>query len=267
MQANGTWPPDWHCEKSINMNDIDFLPIEYRQKHERRQSQPWQAFVAVAIVGLVAAAALMQHYRRQFVQSDLAMITPVYDTAVEQQNHLADVQKQLEAAKANAELYTYLRYPWPRSQLLSALVGPLPDSITLQQIQILREAVPVTPALGPPSDTAKVPTDPKAEAEKLKAMPPAERDLLKLTGKLNPLQTTVVLVGTANEIAALHRYIGDLDADEIFEKAELDCINRIDNEKFGGGLNFRVLLTVQPGYGQPGGPTRSAKGTVAQSKH
>ncbi len=32
------------------MHNIDFLPIEYRQKHARRQSQPWQVIVAGAIV-------------------------------------------------------------------------------------------------------------------------------------------------------------------------------------------------------------------------
>ncbi len=248
------------------MNDIDFLPSEYREKHERRQSQPWQAFVAVAIVGLVVTAAVVQHYRRQFVKCDLAMITPVYDSAVEQQNRLANAQKQLEAAKANAELYTYLRNPWPRSQLLAALIAPLPDSITLQEIQILREPAPVAPAPGTPPEPAKAPTDAKAEADRIKALPPAARDLMNLSNKLNPMQTTIVLVGTANEIAPLHRYIGDLDAKEIFEKAELDCINRIDNDKLGGGLHFRAILTVQPGYGQPGGPTQPMKETVAQTK-
>jgi len=248
------------------MNDIDFLPIEYREKHAQRQSQPWQAFVAAAIVGLVAVAFLVQHYRRHFVQSDLAVIAPVYNAALEQQNRLADAQKQLEAAKANAELYTYLRHPWPRSQLLTALIEPLPDSITLQEVQILREPAPVAPPAGAPPEAPKAPTDAKAEAERIKELPPAARDLLNLANKLNPMQTTIVLVGTAGEIAPLHRYIGDLDAKEIFEKVELDCINRIDNDKLGGGLHFRAVLTVQPGYGQPGGPVQPVKGTLAQTK-
>ena len=47
------------------MNEIDFLPIEYRQKHAQRQSQPWQVVASVAIIGLVAMAALTQNHRRR----------------------------------------------------------------------------------------------------------------------------------------------------------------------------------------------------------
>ena len=236
------------------MHDIDFLPIEYRQKHARRQSQPWQIVVAVAIVGLVAAAALAQQYRRHRAESDLAMITPVYDAAIDQQNRLAEVQKREQAAKAGAELYTYLRHPWPRTQLLAALMAPLPDAITLQQIHILRE----TPTGGPPA-AAGPPVDKKTEEEQLKSLPPAQRDFLKLTDRLDRLQTVVILTGTATEAAALHRYIGDLDATDIFDKAELDCFNSIDNNKSGAVLQFRAVLAVQPGYGQPGGPTGPGK--------
>jgi hypothetical protein len=243
------------------MHDIDFLPVEYRQKHARRQSQPWQAVVAIAIVSLVAAATLIQHYRRHSVQNELAVITPAYDAAVQQQNWLAEAQKRLKSAKACAELYTYLRHPWPRTQLLSALVTPLPETITLQQIQILREA----PATASPTEI-RPPVDQKAEEERLKSLAPAQRDLAKLTGRLDPLQTVVVLTGTATEIAALHRYIGNLDATDIFDKAELDCFNSIDNSKSGAVLQFRAVLAVQPGYGQPGGPTGPENKDVAQNK-
>jgi hypothetical protein len=243
-----------------NMADIDFLPIEYRQKHARRQSQPWQIVVAAAIVGLVATAALAQQYRRHCVESDLATITPVYDAAVGQQNRLTESQKREQAAKAGADLYTYLRHPWPRTQLLTALMGPLPDAITLQQIHILRE----TPTAGPPM-AAGPPVDKKTEEEQLKLLTPAQRDLLKLTDRLDRLQTVVILTGTATEVAALHRYIGNLDATDIFDKAELDCFNSIDGNKSGAVLQFRAVLAVQPGYGQPGGPTAPEKKDVAQS--
>ena len=241
------------------MHDIDFLPIEYRQKHARRQSQPWQVLVAVAMVGLVAAAASVQHYRRVRVKSDLAMLNPMYDAAVNQQTRLAEAQKQLKSVEASAELYTYLHHPWPRTQLLSALVAPLPDAIILQQIQILREATATPSAAG-----ARPPLDPKAEEERLKALAPAQRDLAKLRSRLDPLQTVVVLTGTASETDALHHYIGDLDATEIFDKAELDCFNSIDNSKNGAVLQFRAVLAVQPGYGQPRGPSGSEKKDFAQ---
>jgi hypothetical protein len=243
------------------MHTIDFLPDEYRQKHVRRQSQPWQVMVAAAIVGLVALAALAQQYNRRRVQNDLAAILPVYDTAMTQQHRLAEAQKQWESAKSRAELYTYLRHPWPRTQLLSALIAPLPETITLQQIQILREI----PANGPAVEV-RTPVDKKTEEERQKTLNPAQRDLCKLTEKLDPLQTVVILTGTATEVAALHRYIGELDATDIFDKAELDCFNSIDNSKSGAVLQFRAVLAVQPGYGQAGGPTGPEKKSVVQNE-
>ena len=107
--------------------------------------------------------------------------------------------------------------------------------------------------------------DKKAEEERLKSLAPAQRDLTKLAARLDLLQTVVVLTGTATEIAALHRYIGDLDATGIFKKAELDCFNSIDNGKSGAVLQFRAVLAVQPGYGQPGGPTGPENKDVARN--
>ena len=128
------------------MPDIDFLPPEYRQRVRQRQSQSWRIVVAAAMIGLVAAAAMTQHYRWRRVRADLADVTPAYVAAVTMQDRLAEVQKQLEQARACAELYTYLRHPWPRTQLLAAMVRPLPDEISLQQVQIVREPADSRPA-------------------------------------------------------------------------------------------------------------------------
>jgi hypothetical protein len=164
----------------------------------------------------------------------------------------------LKTIKADAELYTYLRHPWPRTQLIQALLAPLPDAIVLQQVQIVRQPPTVSTNAEPAP-----PVDKKAEEERLKALPPAERDLETLSARLDPLQTVVILTGTTTEGAAIHRYIGALDATDIFDKAELDCFNSLDT-KTGSTLQFRAVLAVQPGYGQSGGPTGPEKRGLAQ---
>jgi hypothetical protein len=242
------------------MQDIDFLPIEYRQKYSRRQSQPWQIVVAVAIAGLVAAAAVAQQCHRYRVRKDEAAIAKAYETATIQQSRLAEAQKQAKAANSAAELYTYLKHPWPRTQLLAALVAPLPDSITLQQIQITREAPP-----GSQARDARTPADRKADDERIKTLDPAGRDLATLSSRLDPLQTVVVLIGSATDAASLYKYIGELDATDIFDKADLDSFNNLDTAHGGGMLQFRAVLSVQPGYGQPGGPQKPDEKQMAQS--
>ena len=202
-----------------------------------------------------------QHYRRHALRDDLKTLEPAYEAAMNQQNRLSELQKQYQTAKASAELYTYLRHPWPRTQLLSALVAPLPESVTIEQIQIMREAG----AAAPPD--SRSPTDKKAEEEQLKSVPPAQRDLAKLSAKIDPLQTVVILTGTTTDVAALHRYIGTLDATDIFDKAELDCFNTTETGKEAGAIQFRAVMAVQPGYGQPDGPGSANSRNVAQNKN
>ena len=103
------------------------------------------------------------------------------------------------------------------------------------------------------------------EEERLKAMTPAERDLTQLRQRLDPLQTTVIITGAATESAALHRYLGEMDANNIFAKAELDSFASVDNGKGGALMQFRATLVVRPGYGQAGGPTAPPKKDVAQN--
>jgi len=198
--------------------------------------------VAAVMIALLAAAAITQHYRWRRVRADLADVTPAYVATVKLQNRLAGVQRQLDRARTCAELYAYLRHPWPRSQLLTAMLGPLPDEITLQRVQIFRE-----PA------NARPPIEAKTQAAALASLLPAQRDLAKLRDRMDPTRTIMILTGTAAGSSVLHRYLGELDATEIFDKAELDWFESVDG---GQSVRFQVVLGVQPGYGQLGGPTR-----------
>jgi hypothetical protein len=231
------------------MTDIDFLPLECRRQCQQRHARQWQIVALTAVFGLVAAAAITQHHHWRRAQADLAAITPAYEAAVHLHSRIAGVQEQLSRARARAELCTYLRHPWPRTQLLAAMVGPLPEEITLQQVQILRE----------PAEAA-APADKKTEDAALISLSPAGRDLAKLRDRIDPMRTVVILNGMAAETSALHRYLGKLDATEIFDRAELDWF---ESGEGGAPLRFRVVLSVQPGYGQAGGPaTRDAAGLV-----
>lgn len=229
------------------MHEIDFLPIEYRQKHQRRQSQPWQLVSAVAIVGLVAAAFIGQRLNARHANEELAAIEPAYDAAVKLHQRVADGQKRLSNAKARAELITYLRHPWPRTQLLAALLGPLPDEIAFRQVHIARESSGVKS-----SYSGRSPADIKSAEEKRKSLAPAQRDLEDIGARVDPKKTVVVLTGTAKDSAALHRYLSDLDALDLFDKAELDSLSGVEGDQSAGEVQFRAVLTVLPGYGQPG---------------
>lgn len=229
------------------MTNIDFFPLERRRQCQQRHVRLCHIVAIVAVIGLMAGAAMVQHHRWRQAQADLAAITPAYQAALRLHSQIAHVRSHLSRVRSHAELCTYLRHPWPRTQLLTAMLGPLPDDITLKLVQVLRE---------PPE--APAPADKKGGEMRLRSLSPVERDLTKLRDRIDPMRTIMVLHGTAGDSTVLHRYLEALDAAEIFDRAELDWFERGER---GEPLRFRVVLSVQPGYGQAGGPVKhSAEG-------
>jgi hypothetical protein len=243
------------------MQDVDFLPIEYRQQHAQRQVQPWRIIVVAAFLALSAAATIAHYHQRWRTEKQLAAIVPCYDAAVRQNELLKEAETQLQTVQSAAELFTYLRHPWPKTQVLAALVAPLPREVTLSQLQIVRET---------PADQLlmeqRPQIDKKAEDEKLAKMPPAQRDLRRLHDEFDKTRTLVRITGTSSETGALHRYLGALGKSNMFAKAELRSLESVEGKQ-GHACRFQATLVVRPGYGQPEGPERNvAKGEGGRGK-
>ncbi|HUT09061.1 MAG TPA: hypothetical protein VMY42_01065 [Thermoguttaceae bacterium] len=243
------------------MQDIDFLPAQYHRQHASRQSQPWRIVVVAAFVALLGGAIFAQYRLERGVEDELAAIAPQHDLAVAQNDRLTEFQSQLKAKHDTAALYTYLRHPWPRTQLLAALIAPLPDEIDFRQVQITRGEKPQE---AEPTERRSR-SETKAEEEKDKLLPPAERDLKRLRQQYDKMQTLILLSGTASESAALHRYLGALGAGSLFAKVELDSIESVATGQ-SNQLEFHATLIVRPGYGQADGPSGPPKNALAQTR-
>ncbi len=243
------------------MQQIDFLPAQYRQRYARRQAQPWQILVVVTVVAVMAAAAVSQSSRRSRVRRELDAVAPKYDLAVSRNAQLAKIQAELETARTRAELFTYLRHPWPRTQLLAAMLAPLPDEITLGHLQITREL---------PRDQSpnrrRSRAQRKEEEDQLANLPPAARDLKRLRDECDKMETVVLISGVTTDGAAVHRYLGELAKTSLFCKAELDSSESVQGDR-PGTEQFHARLVVRWGYGQPGGPTGPEENSLAQANH
>lgn len=228
------------------MNDIDFLPAEYRQKHARRRSGNRGVLVILAIVVALATSGAWQLFRYHLASRQLAAVLPHYNQAIAQSGRLASRQAELKPEIAAAELVTYLRHPWPKSQILRALFSPLPEAMNLEKLTVARQAdkAPVSrnrPAANP-NNEASAP-----------ALPPAARDLEMLRARCDGSPVTVTLVGTTSDSAALHRYLGELKQDAIFKHVELRDMASIGSQR-QPLFEFHATVEVRPGYGQPEGP-------------
>jgi len=232
------------------MQNIDFLPDQYRRKHMERQSQPWHIVVMGAFAALLVVAILTQRHYRHKAEQELAAVLPQYELAMSQSCQLGEISSELQAATTTAELFTYLRHPWPRTQLLARLLAPLPDEITFEKLQIDREL----PASSTPIRRRSFS---EAEESELAALSPAARDLKRLRDRFDNMETVVRISGTTGESSAVHRYLSALGDAPLFSEAELDrmeSLDRGDLNSRGDSLQFEAALVVRPGYGQAGGP-------------
>jgi Tfp pilus assembly protein PilN len=244
------------------MHDLDFLPIEFHQTHAQKRWQPWRAIVMTAVAVLLAGGVASQHLRRRHLESQLAGILPAHQTALRQQSRLSGLQTGLQRIKADAELVAYLHHPWPRTRILEALLDPLPRQVTLEHLEIHREAA----ASKNPGRFPQLPAasqDKQSEAKAKEALPPAAGDLKQLRDTCDPQQTMVAISGVATDSDALHEYLGRLAHSRLVAKAELVSIEREPESGMPPAagqpasvetVRFHATLTVKPGYGQPGGP-------------
>ena len=243
------------------MKNIDFLPASYREKSAQRKTQAWRGFALAAFGALLAAGWLGQLEIRSLVEAQLDDVRQQYDHLLDQGQKLSALQAELREARAEAELYTYLRHPWPRTQLLASIAAPLTDAITLRKLVVRQEEASGTPLLPPVAYLPASPgaADPKtAEAQ----LSPAERALKKLRAALDDAPLTVTLEGVSRDNASLHVYVGKLAESDWFSAVELRSVERSPNEQ-AGAQRFVARLVVRPGYGHPSRPPLKAEVAAA----
>ncbi len=197
-------------------------------------------------VVLLGASGWFHHLLRRGAQDELARLQVPYEQAQALAARHAELQRRLGAAATEAELMTYLRHPWPSTQILSAALAPLPDCITLQQIRLFR--VPPGPTQGIVQPNQNKPDDPGAPK-----LTPAEHDLLQLREECDHGPLVLMLTGLTSDTASLQRYLVILGDVKLFVKADLSSMEANSADR-PGALRFTARLVVRPGYGQPDGP-------------
>ena len=74
------------------MQDIDFLPIEYRRQHVQRRAQPWRLIVAVAFGVLLTTAVCAQYDREQRTAAQLAAVIPQHELVLAERGQLDQIR-------------------------------------------------------------------------------------------------------------------------------------------------------------------------------
>src|SRR5436189_6442780 len=106
------------------MKSIDFLPDIYRQREALRRARIWWAMVVVIFSSAIAASSLAQAWLRHGLVQQLDALAAEYASSQTQVQELSTIQSQVVRAGQEAGLYTFLKNPWPRTQLLAEVVRP-----------------------------------------------------------------------------------------------------------------------------------------------
>ncbi|MBN2296437.1 MAG: PilN domain-containing protein [Pirellulales bacterium] len=233
------------------MNQIDFLPYSYRREHTRRRRQAWQLVAIALVAGIIAVASLFQFQTAAKLQTQLNAVLPQYQEAQDRNKRFAELKIELKNAQDQAELFTYLRHPWPKTQLVAALLRPLPKEVALEKVVILRKL-----PNGARRQSIISQTQREEEEKRLASLSPAARDLEQIRSDVDRMQTELTITGITKQPAALHEYVGQLAHESFFAKTQLESIESV-KQKGNEHLIFELQLLVKPGYGQPGGPGKS----------
>ena len=238
------------------MKSIDFLPEIYRQREALRRARLWWGVVVVIFGAALGSSALAQAWLRHSLHQQLDALAVPYAAAQAQVQELSALQSQTMRAGHEASLYTFLKNPWPRTQLLAQVVAPLPECVRLTQIHLAEEESAKTAVQAGPRNA-------KAEEEAATKASPPERDLAKLQDDYDRRQTTIEIDGHTADVPRLHQYVQDISRSPLVAGAAIKSLEAA-TANHAGKTRFTLRLQIMPGYCQRSdAPAKTSASTAA----
>lgn len=225
------------------MKEIDFLPAEMLRQRAMRSQRQWQILLASMFVAALIGSYALQAYCRHELARTLDQLAPQYKTARQQQQQL----KQLRAAAGQyheaAALYALLQHPWPRTQLLAALLSRLTEEIHLSSVCI-------APAAGASrSGNISLQTTQLTASNSESALPPARKDWQRLLDEARARPPVMEITGTTTDAAALHQVLTQLTQSPLFTSSRLVSLTSVEGS--AALLRFTLVVEVQTPHGVP----------------
>ena len=101
------------------MKQIDFLPKYYHEQAAKRKTKVWRYAVVILFGSSVAMTAMVQYAWKLDTRRHSSQIDSMYAEAQTRRQESERLQVEYAEAQQDAELHTYLKSPWPRTQLLA----------------------------------------------------------------------------------------------------------------------------------------------------
>ena len=224
------------------MKNIDFLPERYHERDLKRKAAIWQYALLLGFGGLLLAATLGQFAIKRSLKASLAELKPSRIDTNLKREQVTLLKQRLGNTEEVAALYTYLRHPWPRTQVLARITELLPESVVLQGVEMLEQK---------PNGSSIAGNETRDAAG---AATPAAADLAQLRGNSDSTQLVVRIRGTVRESAALNEYVRQLGDVPLFRSVSLSSLQFQSSRDQTPRSAFELNVAVRPGHGQTGGP-------------
>jgi hypothetical protein len=176
------------------------------------------------------------------LHQQLDALAPQYAAAQTQVQELSGLQVQILRAGHEANLYTFLESPWPRTQLLAEMVRPLNETIRLSQIHLAEEEQARSAIQVGPRNS-------KAEEEAAAKATGPEKDLAKIQDESQRRQTTIEVDGYTADVARLHDYVNEINRSPLMAAANIKSLEAATANQLGQ-TRFTLRIIVKPGYCQ-----------------
>lgn len=222
------------------MKNIDFLPQRYRDNNVRRKAGVWRFVVVLCLGGTVAAASLGQFAYRGRVKRQVTEIQPLLAQAKASESELAQLRNELTRVSHTATLYAVVQTPWPRTQILAAIVEPLEEGITIVELHHSRRPRGTTATTSPASEFQLGPSEKKKET-----LSAVEQDLAHVREQLRNLQDMVHIHGETDDSTRLHAYLARLEAAPILERVELLEVDSVKTAGEPTRVRFTASVIVR----------------------
>jgi multidrug efflux pump subunit AcrA (membrane-fusion protein) len=230
------------------MKNIDFLPEIYRERTALSHARIWWGIVGLIFAIAIGSTAGAQFLLRSSTQQQIDDLAPQFQQAQQQVQRLAQLQSQIRSAGELASLVTYLEQPWPSTQFLAEVVGPLPDEIRLTELVITEEEI-ARPAAeeGAGPRRRRGPTEDRLPG----SLSPAVSDLEALRQAHDYKRAVIEITGTVADVAILHKYVSALGRSPLVNRAQIKSLESAATVVQEKPTQFTLRLQFKPSHGQP----------------
>lgn len=237
------------------MQSIDFLPEKYKQRRIRKRVGVLRVGIFSIVFLCVCGTALFQLVRLGSLKLEIARLEADYTRVTGFQKKILELESKNQTQVNQAQLLTFLRHPWPTSQIMNLVAESKTESLYLSEMRIYRQSEP----------NQKNFLREEQDSDK-EILPAAMQDLKELQQQIRDQETVIRLSGICNETTELYDYLSKLNHSSLVRRAIVDSVEPITGALDTQSSRFEILVYLKTDAHNLATETNHQIATISNSK-